>query len=133
MNTALFYILGIGAPVGAIAFALMLVKKIDAADQGSERMKKIAGQIRDGAMAFLKTEYTRLAVFVVAMVIATAKASLVVTFFMHLAWDKKFNLVVFLTSVLFLILFLSMALTDRKEYQHFIDQKTEATQATTAQ
>ncbi|RYZ02992.1 MAG: hypothetical protein EOO73_29150 [Myxococcales bacterium] len=59
---------------------------------------------------------------IVAMVIATIKAVLVCTFFMHLLWDKKFNLVLFLTSVLFLILFLSMATTDRGEYQHSVDE-----------
>jgi cytochrome c oxidase subunit 4 len=59
---------------------------------------------------------------IVAMAIATVKAGLVVTFFMHLFWDKKFNLVLFLTSVLFLILFLSMATTDRSEYQHLMDE-----------
>lgn len=59
---------------------------------------------------------------VVAMIIATIKAGLVCTFFMHLLWDKKFNLVLFLTSVLFLILFLSMATTDRGEYQHLVDE-----------
>jgi cytochrome c oxidase subunit 4 len=59
---------------------------------------------------------------VVAMIIATVKAALVCTFFMHLLWDKKFNLVLFLTSVLFLILFLSMATTDRGEYQHLVDE-----------
>ena len=59
---------------------------------------------------------------VVAMVIATVKAGLVVTFFMHLLWDKKFNLILFLTSVLFLILFLSMATADRSEYQHLVDE-----------
>jgi cytochrome c oxidase subunit 4 len=58
---------------------------------------------------------------VVAMVIATVKAALVCTFFMHLLWDKKFNTVLFLTSVLFLILFLSMATTDRGEYQNDVD------------
>jgi cytochrome c oxidase subunit 4 len=58
---------------------------------------------------------------VVAMVIATVKAALVCTFFMHLLWDKKFNTVLFLTSVLFLILFLSMATTDRGEYQPDVD------------
>jgi cytochrome c oxidase subunit 4 len=58
---------------------------------------------------------------VVAMVIATVKAALVCTFFMHLLWDKKFNLVLFLTSVLFLILFLSMTTTDRGEYQQAVD------------
>jgi cytochrome c oxidase subunit 4 len=59
---------------------------------------------------------------VVAMIIATVKAALVCTFFMHLLWDKKFHAVLFLTSVLFLILFLSMATTDRGEYQHLVDE-----------
>ncbi len=59
---------------------------------------------------------------VVAMVIATIKAALVCTFFMHLFWDKKFHTVLFLTSVLFLILFLSMATADRGEYQHLVDE-----------
>jgi cytochrome c oxidase subunit 4 len=56
------------------------------------------------------------------MIIATVKAAIVCTFFMHLLWDKKFNAVLFLTSVLFLILFLSMATTDRGEYQHLVDE-----------
>ncbi len=64
---------------------------------------------------------------VVAMVIATIKAGLVVTFFMHLFWDKKFHLILFLTAVLFVILFLSMSITDRGEYQHNIDLYTNAT------
>ena len=59
---------------------------------------------------------------VVAMVIATVKAALVCTFFMHLLWDKKFNTILFLTSVLFLILFLSMTTADRGEYQHLVDE-----------
>jgi cytochrome c oxidase subunit IV len=58
---------------------------------------------------------------IVAMVIATVKAALVCTFFMHLLWDKKFNTILFLTSVLFLILFLSMSTADRSEYQHDVD------------
>jgi cytochrome c oxidase subunit IV len=58
---------------------------------------------------------------IVAMVIATIKAALVVTFFMHLLWDKKFHLILFLTAVLFVVLFLSMSITDRGEYQRNID------------
>jgi cytochrome c oxidase subunit 4 len=57
----------------------------------------------------------------VAMVIATIKAGLVVTYFMHLRWDKLFHLILFLTSVLFLILFLSMSITDRSEYDRDIE------------
>ena len=66
---------------------------------------------------------------VVAMVIATIKAALVVTFFMHLLWDKKFHLILFLTAVLFVVLFLSMSITDRGEYQHNIDVYQNATSA----
>src|SRR6185369_12966957 len=66
---------------------------------------------------------------VVAMVIATIKAALVVTFFMHLFWDKKFHLILFLTAVLFVVLFLSMSITDRGEYQHNIDLYQSTTSA----
>jgi cytochrome c oxidase subunit 4 len=59
--------------------------------------------------------------FIIAMVIATLKAALVMLFFMHLAWDKKFNVVVFTSSFLFVMLFLAMALLDRQEYQNLID------------
>lgn len=59
---------------------------------------------------------------VVALVVATIKAGLVVAFFMHLAWDRRFNLLAFLSAVLFLILFLSLAVTDRSEYQPQVDQ-----------
>lgn len=58
---------------------------------------------------------------IVAMVIATIKAGLVVTFFMHLLWDKKFHLILFLTSVLFLILFMSLSINDRSEYEKDIE------------
>ena len=70
---------------------------------------------------------------VVAMVIATIKAGLVITYFMHLRWDRKFNLIVFLSSVLFLILFLSMTLADRAEYQPLIDQAERDQAAQTVQ
>src|SRR3990172_5778515 len=66
---------------------------------------------------------------VTAMVIATIKAGLVVTYFMHLRWDKKFHLLLFLTSVLFLILFIGLALTDRAEYQQSIDDFEQAAAA----
>jgi cytochrome c oxidase subunit IV len=57
----------------------------------------------------------------VAIVIATIKASLVVTYFMHLRWDRTFNLLVLLSGVAFVILFLGLSLTDRREYQPAID------------
>ena len=39
---------------------------------------------------------------VVAMTIATCKASLVALFFMHLRWDKPMNAVIFVSSLFFL-------------------------------
>jgi cytochrome c oxidase subunit 4 len=63
---------------------------------------------------------------VVAMVIATIKAALVVTYFMHLRWDRRMHLLAFLSSVLFLILFLSMAITDRSEYMPDVRRLQEA-------
>ena len=66
---------------------------------------------------------------IVAMLIATIKAGLVVSFFMHLFWDKKFHLILFLTAILFVVLFLSMSITDRGEYQHNIDLYQNATSA----
>jgi cytochrome c oxidase subunit IV len=54
---------------------------------------------------------------VVAMIVATVKAILVMGFFMHLFWDSKFNVIAFTSSFLFVILFLAMAVLDRGEYR----------------
>jgi cytochrome c oxidase subunit IV len=62
--------------------------------------------------------------FMVAMVIATVKAALVMAFFMHLYWDKKLNALAFLGAFLFVMLFIGMALTDKSEYKPDIDRKT---------
>ena len=51
----------------ALGFALVRGRWIASQDAGTEEMAKIAGHIRDGAMAFLKREYTVLAVFVVVV------------------------------------------------------------------
>lgn len=47
-----------------------------------------------------------------AMIIATMKASLVVTFFMHLRDDARFNALVFIGSVLFAGVFLAYTMND---------------------
>lgn len=59
---------------------------------------------------------------IVAMVIATVKAGLVVTYFMHLRWDRPFNALVFVGSLLFVTLFISMTLFDKSEYEPDIDE-----------
>lgn len=57
---------------------------------------------------------------VLAMLIATVKASLVALFFMHLYWDKPFNSIVLLLSVGALALFLWFACLDTGQYQHTV-------------
>ena len=49
---------------------------------------------------------------VLAMLIAIAKSILVLLFFMHLYYDNKTNLLFFLGSVLFLIIFISFTYFD---------------------
>jgi cytochrome c oxidase subunit 4 len=48
----------------------------------------------------------------IAMAIATAKASLVSIFFMHLAHDKKFNALTFVSAFLFLSIFIVFTYDD---------------------
>ncbi|MGM0689540.1 MAG: sodium-translocating pyrophosphatase, partial [Bacillota bacterium] len=65
------------APASALAaliFALILWLKLSRAEPGNERMQEIAAAIHEGAMAFMKREYTYLAVFVVALTIVLAIA-----------------------------------------------------------
>ena len=59
--------------------------------------------------------------FFIAMVIATAKGALVMAFFMHMVWEKPFNIICFLGSVLFLFLFIGMTMTDTEHYQDQIN------------
>lgn len=58
----------------------------------------------------------------VAMAIATVKAGLVATYFMHLRWDRPFHTLVFLGSLLFVSLFISMTLLDKSEYERDIEE-----------
>lgn len=48
----------------------------------------------------------------IAMAIATVKASLVVLFFMHLRWEKGMNAIVFLSSVFFVGVFMVFTFLD---------------------
>jgi cytochrome c oxidase subunit 4 len=59
---------------------------------------------------------------VVALAIAVIKASLVVLFFMHLLWDKPFNAIVFVGCLIFVGLFISLALLDTGQYHASVDK-----------
>ena len=49
---------------------------------------------------------------VVAVAIAAVKAGIVVTFFMHLWWDSKFNTMLLIMSVVFFMLLIGITLLD---------------------
>ena len=52
----------------------------------------------------------------IAMGIATVKASLVALYFMHLRYDNPFNALIFVTALTFLGIFLSLTLLDALQY-----------------
>ncbi len=51
-----------------------------------------------------------------ALAIAGVKATLVVLYFMHLRYDRPFLLVVFVGCLAFVVLFISVVLTDARAY-----------------
>jgi cytochrome c oxidase subunit 4 len=54
---------------------------------------------------------------IIAMAIATFKASLVVLYFMHLRYDYPFHALIFITALVFVALFISLTLFDTLQYQ----------------
>ncbi len=57
---------------------------------------------------------------VVAMLIATIKATLVAIFFMHLKYDNRVNQIVFVSSLLFLAIFVGLTMSDT-EYRPVVE------------
>ena len=54
---------------------------------------------------------------ITALFVATVKATIVGLYFMHLRWDRPFIGFVFVGSILFVVLFICIALTDSMAYQ----------------
>ena len=73
----LIYILPVFGLIGLV-YMLVLKAWVKKQDAGNERMQKLAGYIKEGALAFLKAEYRMLAVFVVIAGILLGIVSLVV-------------------------------------------------------
>ena len=85
------------APIGAVAaliYALYLAKKVMAADEGTDLMKKLSRSIRAGADAYLKRQYKSVAVvFVVLIAVFTVLA--------FMGQVSKFVPIAFLTGGIF--------------------------------
>jgi cytochrome c oxidase subunit 4 len=57
---------------------------------------------------------------IVALAIAVLKASLVVLYFMHLRWDRPFNSIVFVGCLIFVALFIGLAMLDTGQYHRTV-------------
>ena len=57
----------------SIAYAIWATKSVLDADQGNERMREIAGYIREGAQAYLARQYLTIAI--VGIIVATTRYS----------------------------------------------------------
>jgi cytochrome c oxidase subunit 4 len=54
---------------------------------------------------------------ITALFVASVKATIVGLYFMHLRWDRPFIGFIFVGSILFVVLFICIALTDSLAYQ----------------
>jgi cytochrome c oxidase subunit 4 len=54
---------------------------------------------------------------ILALLVATVKSTIVGLYFMHLRWDRPFIGFIFVGSLLFVALFIGLAMTDTLEYQ----------------
>ena len=69
LNESLTYVV-MGCAVVALVYAFILSKWIMSRPAGDEKMQKLARAVQSGAMAFLKTEYSRLAIFAGIVIVA---------------------------------------------------------------
>ena len=63
----IFAILAVAAAIIGLVVAVGLASWIKKADEGYDRMKEIAGYIREGAMAFLSREYKIMAIVIIVL------------------------------------------------------------------
>ena len=58
-----------------------------------------------------------------SLIIATIKATLVILFFMHMLHDKPLNVIVFISSFVFVALFIGFTLMDALAYRDTVELK----------
>lgn len=65
MNTTVYLILGFVIAIGALVYAFYLYRKVLSFDEGDEKVREISSYIKEGARAFLRSEYKVIYVFIV--------------------------------------------------------------------
>ncbi len=69
MDPVIWLYLAIVLAIGALVLAVYFARQVNAADPGNETMIELMGAIREGAMTFIRREYTAVAGFVVVLAI----------------------------------------------------------------
>ncbi|MBR1982711.1 MAG: sodium/proton-translocating pyrophosphatase [Akkermansia sp.] len=69
MNPEILFWIVPFASIVALAFAAKFFFDMKKADEGNDRMKEIAGYVREGAMAYLKQQYKIVAIFFVIIAV----------------------------------------------------------------
>ena len=62
--TGLYLIIGIVIALSALGYAFYLYKKVLSFDEGDDRVKEISSYIKEGAKAFLRSEYKVIYTFI---------------------------------------------------------------------
>lgn len=60
---------------------------------------------------------------ILALIIATIKAALVMLFFMHMLHDKPLNVIIFMSAFVFVALFIGFTLMDAHAYRDSVELK----------
>ncbi len=69
MDPDFWLYVAVGAGIAGLLLAVVFARQVLAAPEGNDRMIELSASIREGAMAFLKREYTWVAAFVVLMAV----------------------------------------------------------------
>ena len=69
MDDVVWIYVALVAGLAALVLAYFYANQVLAAPQGSDRMKQISASIADGANAFIRREYTWVAVFVAVLAV----------------------------------------------------------------
>jgi K(+)-stimulated pyrophosphate-energized sodium pump len=70
MRTAIYLIIGFVISIGALVYALYLYRKVLSFDEGEEKVREISSYIKEGAAAFLRSEYKVIYTYIVIATIA---------------------------------------------------------------
>jgi cytochrome c oxidase subunit 4 len=106
-------------------------KPVDNFDEVQEHISPVSAYLKVLAALFVLTALTYAVSFAnlgpaslpVAMIVAVTKAGLVCAYFMHLRYDNKYHLFVFVSTILFVSIFFTFTLFDLESRDRLIDSQ----------